>query len=420
MDIQELWFQYGFWLVIAVSIANLVLVIYCFRKKHERIFCYVVARHVVLAWKLVFRSLLVILTLGMILAMQKKSHEGTGNGGRETEQLAGFVNRVTLPVQWVVDGLIEFLGIIAILICAAIIALTDSIGEHPLPYLIGAICLYLLWLGGTLLDTTENAALNAMTDAERLDARRGPCGEVAPGTTLWSSHREALEHMRDTFCQSVPADQRQIRDLRCHDLGFYPASKWNPRYLGGVWHTIPQVGARTSLDGDGNDWTYDFHLPDGHNSMDETPEETARIWKNATVVDAASGEPVWYCGTEVVLTLARQGLIRRLKNSERFRLKDDFDREWEARHPEQASISSVIYWEPAKGLKEEFFRITQKGLDALKLPRTDGLPKRTPTMWGEAIAGTVAGLVACVLLALTSVFALAVTVQGITSYIDAH
>ena len=162
MHIQDLWFamspNYRISLVISLSISNLVFIGWCCIAdsnasgdgKPYYAFSRMVARHVKLAVKLVFGSLLLIMGLWMILAMQKKSHEGTGNGGPETEHLAGFVNRVTLPAQYVVDGFIGLLGLIAILICAGLIGLAHSIETHPLPYLIGAIWLYLLWLRYTM------------------------------------------------------------------------------------------------------------------------------------------------------------------------------------------------------------------------------------------------------------------------------
>jgi hypothetical protein len=83
--------------------------------------------------------------------MQKDPHELDAPQGH----LANFVNRLSAPVQAVVDGIIGLLGLVAMGVLLGSIAIIEHILLHPLPYGIAAAVTYLLWLVVTICDLVE-------------------------------------------------------------------------------------------------------------------------------------------------------------------------------------------------------------------------------------------------------------------------
>ena len=82
------------------------------------------------------------------------------NGGYQTEKLAGFVNRATLPVQWAVDGFVNLLGIITMIILFGVEQVANYYHQHPFPFLVAALVLYLVWLGFTIFDIVSDELLS--------------------------------------------------------------------------------------------------------------------------------------------------------------------------------------------------------------------------------------------------------------------
>jgi len=164
-----------------VIIGIIAFVIYCFlaeancSAKHSptivTILCRLVARHIKLACKLFVGLLYFIVGMGCILKMntlmiEQKKASDAGRGGAQTEQLAGFINRVTLPVQMAVDGLIGTLGLIALGIGFGIFGLAHSAHQHPLPYIAAAVAVYLLWLVLNIHEVVEEEVISDWTWTE--------------------------------------------------------------------------------------------------------------------------------------------------------------------------------------------------------------------------------------------------------------
>ncbi len=153
------------------SIGVIVFLLYCFMEEWNcggkntptivRILCRLVARHVKLAWKLLVGLIYFFGAISMMLLMQKDPHEVDAPQGH----LANFVDRVTKPIQIVVDGVIGFLGIVAISALLGSLALVKHILLHPLPYGIAAIVTYLLWLLVTICDLVEDEAVSSWKPA---------------------------------------------------------------------------------------------------------------------------------------------------------------------------------------------------------------------------------------------------------------
>ena len=161
--------------IIAI-IAAIVFVLYCFMAeadcsaKHSpaivTILCRLVARHIKLDFKLLVGLMYFIVGMACIFGMQEKPHVGTGSGGPETERLTGFINRVTCPVQLVVDGFIGFLGLIAIGICIGLVSLKESVVQHRLFYIGAIIVTYLVWLVLNICEIVEEEVVSVWTYTE--------------------------------------------------------------------------------------------------------------------------------------------------------------------------------------------------------------------------------------------------------------
>lgn len=135
------------------------------------------ARHFKLALKiLVGFAVAFLVGMGILGMAAKTGPVTTTGGGPETEQLAGFINRVTAPVQWVVDGFISLMGFIVLAILLGFSWGLTYYQEHPLPFQIIGIVLYLFWLAVTVYDLAGREA--------KFGAKKPEIVTLALGTAL--------------------------------------------------------------------------------------------------------------------------------------------------------------------------------------------------------------------------------------------
>jgi hypothetical protein len=100
-----------------------------------------VARHVKLVCKLLVGLIYFFGAISTILLMQEKPGADAPQG-----HLANFVDRVTTPVQLVVDGIIGFLGLVAMSALLGSVTLLEHMLLHPRLYGAVAFIVYLFWL----------------------------------------------------------------------------------------------------------------------------------------------------------------------------------------------------------------------------------------------------------------------------------
>ena len=112
-------------------------------------------RHVKLALKLFMGLIWFLFGMFAIAGVLKKPQEGTRGGGPETEHLAGFINRVSYPIQMIVNGFINILGLIAMGVVFGIDWLQKSVHENQRFYLGAVIVTYLVWLGINIFDIVD-------------------------------------------------------------------------------------------------------------------------------------------------------------------------------------------------------------------------------------------------------------------------
>jgi len=151
------------WTLYSVLLSSIIFVIFCFvtdyvgggSNKFSYILCRLVARHIKLAFWLVVGEILVWLTaLSFLSRLGNKSKQK--GGGPQSEKLAGFLNAVTFPVQCLVYGVLNLLGLVAVAILFGQEQILDSYHLHPVPYTVAAAILYLLWLGYTIRDLVKS------------------------------------------------------------------------------------------------------------------------------------------------------------------------------------------------------------------------------------------------------------------------
>jgi hypothetical protein len=153
-------------------IGVLAFVIYCFMAewncagKHSPVIVTIlrrlVARHIKLAWKLLFAVIYFIVGIAVLVGMSQPVKPG-GKGGRETEHLAGLFNRVTYFPQLVIEGFLLFLQLFTIAILFGLAGIKDSVVAHPYFYLVATIVIYLLWLAVTICDFVEDEFVSDWT-----------------------------------------------------------------------------------------------------------------------------------------------------------------------------------------------------------------------------------------------------------------
>jgi hypothetical protein len=158
-------------MTILIVIAVLAFVLYCFMAEWNcsaknsptivTILCRLVARHIKLALKLLVGLIYFFGAISTVLLMQKDPHEVDAPQGH----LANFVDRVTAPVQAVVDGIIGLLGLVAIGAPLGSVALIEHILLHPLPYGIAVAVTYLLWLLVTICELVEDEVVSSWQPA---------------------------------------------------------------------------------------------------------------------------------------------------------------------------------------------------------------------------------------------------------------
>jgi hypothetical protein len=153
------------WLIL---IGVIGFIIYCFLAEANcsaknspaivTILCRLVARHIKLAWKLFAGLLYFTACMICIFKMQKPTRPATPEGN-----FANFMDRVTTPVQMIVDGLIGLLGLLAIGVLFGLVAIKDSVGAHPRFWLGVVVLTYLLWLVVTVSDLVEDEVVSGWT-----------------------------------------------------------------------------------------------------------------------------------------------------------------------------------------------------------------------------------------------------------------
>jgi len=70
---------------------------------------------------------------------------------------------VTTPLQLIVDGLVGFLGLLAIGVLFGLVALKDSIIAYPHFWLGVVLVAYLIWLLVTICDLVEDEVVSSWT-----------------------------------------------------------------------------------------------------------------------------------------------------------------------------------------------------------------------------------------------------------------
>ena len=152
------------WTLYSVLLASIIFGIYCFvtdnvigggSNRFSYIFCRLVARHVKLAFWLVVGEIVLWVTAMSFLSRLGNKSKPKG-GGPQSEKLAGFLNTVTFPVQCLVYGVLNILGIIALGILCGQEWISDNYNQHPVAYIVAAAILYLLWLGYTIRDLVKS------------------------------------------------------------------------------------------------------------------------------------------------------------------------------------------------------------------------------------------------------------------------
>jgi hypothetical protein len=149
-----------------IVFAVLAFVLYCFLAEWNcsgknsptivTILCRLVARHVKLAWKLLVGLIYFFGAISTVLLMQKDPRVVDSPQGH----LANVVDRVTMPVQVVVDGMIGFLGIVAMSALLGSLALVKHVLLHPWLYGMIAVVTYLLWLVVTICQLVEEEVVS--------------------------------------------------------------------------------------------------------------------------------------------------------------------------------------------------------------------------------------------------------------------
>ena len=114
----------------------------------------VVARHIKLAIKLGIGIILFVGGVSAILGMNSVKIPKTG-GGPESEQLSGFINQVTAPLQWLWTGFIGFLGVFSLAAVFGIDWAADSVNAHPRQWALAAVITYLAWLVVTVIHIVD-------------------------------------------------------------------------------------------------------------------------------------------------------------------------------------------------------------------------------------------------------------------------
>jgi hypothetical protein len=155
-----------------IAIAVLAFVIYCFlaeancSAKHSpvivTILCRMLARHIKLGWKLFVGLIYFFGAISTVLLMQKDPRVVDAPQGH----LANFTDRITKPIQMVVDGILGLLGLASIGALLGVLALTKSVLMHPITYAIAAIVTYLLWLLATICELVEEEVVSGWTYTE--------------------------------------------------------------------------------------------------------------------------------------------------------------------------------------------------------------------------------------------------------------
>ena len=154
-----------------IVIAATIFVLYCFMAEWNcsaktpptivSILCRLVARHIKLGWKLFVGLIYFFGAISTVLLMQKDPRAVDAPQGH----LANFTDRVTKPIQIVVDGILGLLGLASMGALLGVLALTKSVVMHAIPYTIAAILTYLLWLLATICELVEDEVVSSWKPA---------------------------------------------------------------------------------------------------------------------------------------------------------------------------------------------------------------------------------------------------------------
>lgn len=154
-----------------IMIAVIAFVIYGFlpeancSAKHSpvivTILCRLVARHIKLALKLLLGLIYFFAGISAVLLMQKDPRAADVPEGH----LANFTDRITTPIQMIVDGILGLLGLVAMSALLGSVALLEHVLLHPRLYGAVTFIVYLLWLGITICDLVEEEVVSSWKPA---------------------------------------------------------------------------------------------------------------------------------------------------------------------------------------------------------------------------------------------------------------
>lgn len=160
----------NFWYFMIVLMAAVAFTVFCWfldgvgggSNRFSWVIFRLYARHIKLALKLAAGFVVAFVGTMAILQMNAEMREPipVGNGGYQTERLAGFINRTTLPVQLAVDGFINLLGFITLAILLGLERLMRYYHRHSFGFHVSLVILYLVLLGFSIYDIVFDELLS--------------------------------------------------------------------------------------------------------------------------------------------------------------------------------------------------------------------------------------------------------------------
>jgi hypothetical protein len=107
-------------------------------------------RHIVLAAKIAFGFICAIVSCLMILeaasSLAAPANVAAVGGGVQGEKFFKFMNLVTMPVQYAVEGFVTILGFVAMLVLMFSESLTKRAEANPVLTISILVAIYLVWL----------------------------------------------------------------------------------------------------------------------------------------------------------------------------------------------------------------------------------------------------------------------------------
>lgn len=112
--------------------------------------CRIYAKNVKLAWRLVLGALLLATVIGAaVFFFAPKDKPAANGGGPESEKFFAFMNTVTAPLQWMVNGIKMLIGILAIIFLVTVYYAGKVLAFTPVATMVAIIFVYLVWLLST-------------------------------------------------------------------------------------------------------------------------------------------------------------------------------------------------------------------------------------------------------------------------------